>query len=73
MNAMTGAIGAARACAGREHASRNRQASGSNPLTGSQFSEREFTSYTSSKIPGAALNILLTSTVTPKTTAATSC
>jgi hypothetical protein len=34
------------------------------------YDGREFTSYTSSKITGSALNILLTSTVTPKTTAA---
>jgi hypothetical protein len=34
------------------------------------YDGREFTSYTSSKITSAALDILLTSTVTPKTTAA---
>jgi hypothetical protein len=34
------------------------------------YDGREFTSYTSSKVTGSALNILLSSTVTPKTSAA---
>jgi hypothetical protein len=34
------------------------------------YDGQQYTSYTSSKVTGSALNILLTSTVTPKTTAA---